>query len=280
MSRRREVQQRLAALNEIDGIMVAMKNLALLETHRLAKFLDTQRRAVASIEAAAADFLEFYPQAAAPLEGMQQRLLVVIGSERGLCGNFNETLLEPLTAARQQDDTLLVAVGRRLEAKLHDDAGISAFVEGPSVGEEVQAALVRLVKMLSKLQLQRPEEVWRISALYHDDESGEPRLRQLLPLAEPTARSAYSHAPLLNMEPRKFLSQLTDQYLFAVLHEVFYASLMAENRKRLEHMDSAIRRMEKDQAKLRLRYNALRQEEIIEEIEIIMLSAEALSETG
>ncbi len=280
MGRRREVQQRLAALNEIDGIMVAMKNLALLETHRLAKFLDTQRRAVASIEAAAADFLDFYPQAVAPSEGLQQRLLVVIGSERGLCGDFNETLLAPLAAARQQGDTLLVAVGRRLEAKLQDDAGISAFVEGPSVGEEVQASLVRLVKVLSKLQLQRPEEVWRISALYHDDERGEPRLRQLLPLAEPAGRSAYSHAPLLNLEPKKFLSQLTDQYLFAVLHEVFYASLMAENRNRLEHMDSAIRRMEKDQAKLRLRYNALRQEEIIEEIEIIMLSAEALSETG
>ncbi|MDO8311527.1 MAG: F0F1 ATP synthase subunit gamma, partial [Sideroxyarcus sp.] len=74
-----------------------------------------------------------------------------------------------------------------------------------------------------------------------------------------------------------FLSQLTDQYLYAALHEVFYASLMAENRKRLEHMDSAIRLLEKDEARLRLRYNALRQEEIIEEIEIIMLSAEVLS---
>jgi F-type H+-transporting ATPase subunit gamma len=52
---------------------------------------------------------------------------------------------------------------------------------------------------------------------------------------------------------------------------------MAENRKRLEHIDSAIRRLEKDEAQLRLSSNALRQEEIIEEIELIMLSAEALS---
>ena len=277
MSKRREVKQRLTALDEIDGIMVAMKNLALLETRRLAAFLDTQRRAVASIEAAAGDFLSFYPQAPAH-NGMQQMLLVVIGSERGLCGDFNETLLEPLAAA-QQEDTLLVAVGRRLENKLQGDARITAFVEGPSVAEEVQAALVRLVKVLSKLQQQRPEEVWRISALYHDDESGEARLRQLLPLAEPTRRSVYSHAPLLNLDPTQFLSQLTDQYLYAALHEVFYASLMAENRKRLEHMDNAIRHMEKEEAKLRLRYNAQRQEEIIEEIEIIMLSAEALSES-
>jgi F-type H+-transporting ATPase subunit gamma len=279
VGKRREVQQRLASLNEIDGIMVAMKNLALLETHRLAGFIDTQRRAVKSIEAAAADFLAFYTQAAAPGDGMQQ-LLLVIGSERGLCGDFNETLLGPLAAARQQADTVLVAVGRKLEAKLHDDAGVTAFVEGPSVGEEVEAALARLAKVLGDLQQQRPGQVWRINALYHDDESAGPRLRQLLPLAQPSGTPDYSHAPLLNLEPAQFLSQLTDQYLYAALHEVFYVSLMAENRMRLEHMDSAIRRLEKDEAALRLRYNALRQEEIIEEIEIIMLSAEALSDAG
>ena len=274
MSKRREVKGRLATLDEIDGIMVAMKNLALLETHRLESFLATQRRAVASIEAAAQDFLGFYPETAAHPGGARQ-LLLVVGSERGLCGDFNETLLAPLAAAMQQD-TLAVVVGRRLEAKLQGDQRIAAFVEGPGVAEEVPAALVRLAGVLGELQQQRPEEAWRIGALYHDDESGAPRLRQLLPLELPETKPAYSHPPLLNLEPAQFLSQLTSQYLYAVLHEVFYASLMAENRKRLEHMDSAIRRLEKDEAKLRLRYNALRQEEIIEEIEIIMLSAEAL----
>ncbi len=279
MGRRREVQQRLAALDEIDGIMIAMKNLALLETHRLAGFLDTQRRAVANIEAAAADFLDFYSQAEVPGEGLRQELLLVIGSERGLCGDFNESLLAPLAAATRRHASLVVAVGRRLEARLHDDAGHRIFVEGPSVGEEVQAALVRLVRVLGDMQQQRPGQVRRISALYHDDQSGEPRLRQLLPLVQPPGRPVHADAPLLNLEAGRFLSLLTDQYLFAVLHEVFYASLMAENRMRLEHMDSAIRRIEKDEDQLRLRYNALRQEEIIEEIEIIMLSAEALSDS-
>ncbi len=275
MSKRREVQNRLSMLGEIDGIMVAMKNLALLEARKLETFLATQRRAVSGIETAAQDFLNFYPQASARTDGMQQ-LLLVIGSERGFCGDFNETLLTPIALAAQQEGTLLVAVGRRLGAKLQDDKRIAAFVEGPSVADEVPPALMRLAKVLGELQ-QRPEAAWRLSALYHDDESGEPRIRQLLPLATPTGKSAHSHAPLLNLEPARFLSQLTSQYFYAALHEIFYASLMAENRKRLEHMENAIRRLEKDEAKLRLRYNALRQEEIIEEIEIIMLSAEALS---
>ncbi|MDP1996347.1 MAG: FoF1 ATP synthase subunit gamma [Gallionella sp.] len=276
MSKRREVKERLATLDEIDGIMVAMKNLAFLEMRRLETFLATQRRAVTSIEAAAQDFLGFYPETAAHPGGTRQ-LLLVVGSERGFCGDFNETLLEPLDGATQQEDALAVAVGRRLETKLQGDKRIAAFVEGPGVAEEVQAALVRLTGVLGELQQQRPEEAWRISALYHDGESGAVRLRQLLPLTASETGQAYSHPPLLNLEPTQFLSQLTDQYLYAALHEVFYASLMAENRKRLEHMENAIRRLEKDEAKLRMRYNALRQEEIIEEIEIIMLSAEALT---
>lgn len=281
MSKRREVRERLTALDEIDGIMVAMKNLALLQTRRLATFLVTQSRAVAGIEAAAEDFLSFHPDAIAHIDDMRQ-LLIIIGSERGFCGDFNEALLGPLNDATNQEGTLIVAVGHRLEGKLQADTRVAAFIEGPSVAEEVQAVLARLAKVLRELQQQRPEEVMQISALYHD-ENGEVRLRQLLPLTRLKTKltglktkSAYPYPPLLNLEPSQFLSQLTEQYLYAALHEVFYASLMAENRKRLEHMDSAIRRLEKDVAGLRLRYNALRQEEIIEEIEIIILSAEPL----
>jgi F-type H+-transporting ATPase subunit gamma len=54
---------------------------------------------------------------------------------------------------------------------------------------------------------------------------------------------------------------------------------MIENQMRLEHMEKAIQRLEKNEAQLRLNYNRIRQEEIIEEIEVILLSAEALSDT-
>lgn len=78
------------------------------------------------------------------------------------------------------------------------------------------------------------------------------------------------------MEPQAFLGELAGQYLFAALHELFYSSLMAENQRRMQHMDHAVRRIEQDSAELLLKRNALRQEEIVEEIEVIMLSVEAL----
>jgi F-type H+-transporting ATPase subunit gamma len=72
------------------------------------------------------------------------------------------------------------------------------------------------------------------------------------------------------------LTGLAEQYLFAALHEMLYSSLMAENQRRMQHMDSAVQRLERTSTELSLKRNILRQEEITEEIEIIMLSVEAL----
>lgn len=278
MTKRREIKEHLVTLDEIEGIMNAMKNLALLEIHKLDVFLATQRRSVASIEGATQDFMSFYSHLQLYTDGLQQ-LWIVIGSERGFCGDFNESLLHFLDAYTLQSDILLLAVGRELEVKFHNDARITAFIEGHSVAEEIQRTLLHLTGVLNQLQ-QRLElaKIGRISAVYYDDATDAIQLRQLLPLTAPKVKSAFSHPPVLNLEPDQFLSQLTDQYLYAVLHEVFYASLMVENRKRLEHMNKAIHHLQQNQAQLSLSYNNLRQEEITEEIEIILLSAKALSE--
>lgn len=280
MSKRREIKGRLATLSEINGIMKTMKNLALLEIRKLETFLVTQRRVVTSIEAAAQDCLYFYPPIQAYPPSLRQ-LLVMVGSERGFCGDYNESLITFLNDQELPGDTLLVAVGRKLETRLYEDPRIAAFIEGPGVAEEVQIALQRLIHVLNELQQSASPEIGRIGVLYYDDKSERIRLRQLLPLSLselPETKLTYSHPPLLNLEPIPFLSQLTDQYLYVLLHEVFYSSLMMENHKRLTHMDHAIHHLEKEVARLRLTANRLRQEEIIDEIEIIMLSAEVLSD--
>lgn len=278
MSRRREVQKRIGTLGDIDGIMVAMKNLALLQIRTLTGFLQAQQRAVAGIEAAAADFLAFHGPDMGDA-GPIRELYVVVGSERGFCGDFNEKLLDTLAGLDAQAPPLaVIAIGRLLETKMGADPRIIAFVEGATVAEEVQPALARLSRHLGALRAERSEHAaLGLSAVYHSDTTGQVRIRRLLPLSGLPPAPPFPYPPQLNLAPPAFHAELGDQYLHAVLHEILYSSLMVENRRRLEHMDSAIRRLEKDQAALRLKFNALRQEEIIEEIEVLLLSAEVLA---
>jgi F-type H+-transporting ATPase subunit gamma len=74
------------------------------------------------------------------------------------------------------------------------------------------------------------------------------------------------------LAPNTFIAQLTENYLFAASCVSFYDSLMAENQQRMQHMEYAVQRIEQDSEKLLLRRNRLRQEEITEEIEVILLS--------
>jgi F-type H+-transporting ATPase subunit gamma len=86
---------------------------------------------------------------------------------------------------------------------------------------------------------------------------------------------AFAYPPLLHSEPRQFLDSLTGHYLFAALHEFLCSSLMAENQQRVRHLEAAVRRITDETARIVRHCNRLRQEEITEEIEIILLSVEA-----
>lgn len=284
MSRRKEFEEHLHALRDISGILRAMKNLALMETHKLARFLATQRRVVENIEAAAEDFFTFYPEAARSL-GKGHPAWVVIGSERGFCGDYNERLLEGVDQHihdRSHPQPLLIIVGQKLGARLKRDLRVAAALHGPTVAEEVPSALINLMETLRDLQTSQKPGVRLEFTIVHQSPASEGGRIHLHEPAKSTghrSRSArFAYPPLLYLDPFHFTKELIDQHLFSLLHEVFYSSLMAENLRRFQHMDQALQRLEKAIADLDLKRNALRQEEITEEIEVIMLSAQALSQ--
>lgn len=274
MSNRAALEQRVARLTDIGGILGAMKNLSLLETRKLARFIEHQRRMRANIEAAAADFLHFFP-APPPLAGHD--LLIVIGSERGFCGSFNERVVDALQQlpAAQRPGALL-AIGRRLSARLSADPRLVAAIDGATVAEDVPGALDRLLDALQTARATLDGGAISIAALaWGVDEP--PRRRQVLPLT-PRTEGERSDAPRLNLAPADFFHQLLDHYLPAALQDVLYESLTAENRLRLQHMDHALDRLGETLARLNVRRNALRQEKIVEEIEVILASSGALGE--
>ncbi len=140
-------------------------------------------------------------------------------------------------------------------------------------------ALGQLMDVLRELQVGRaPGRLLDIHVWHHLPADGGTQVTSRRPLLPARVSSEQvSYPPVLYLEPARFAAGLIDEYLFAVLHEIFYDSLMAENQRRFQQMDQAVNRLQRDLADLRGQRNTLRQEEITEEIEVIMLSAEALS---
>jgi F-type H+-transporting ATPase subunit gamma len=275
MSGQAELAQRYARLKEISGIMTAMKSLSLVETRKLARFIGHQRRMLANIEEAAADFLSFFPVEAA--DAKQPAILLLIGSERGFCGNFNERVLAALDALPgEQPAPALLVTGSRLSAKLANRPGIVARIDGASVTEDVPNVLNRIMDALHSASAALGTGA-ALFGLAHTAE-GEPVLKRLLPFDPPPAPPHFAHPPRLHLAPPAFFAELLDQYLLAALYGLLYESLAAESRQRLAHMEQALDRLDETIDRLALKRNALRQEQIVEEIEVILSSEMAFHE--
>lgn len=272
MSGEAELARRHARLQEISGIMTAMKSLALVETRKLARFIGHQRRMLDNIAAAAADFLAFHP--VATVDGRAPAILLLVGSERGFCGNFNERVVAALAALPEgRAPEAVLVVGSRLAQKLAGRLRVEAVLDGPTVTEEVPAVLDRLMDALQRVSRRLAGDGVRLSALAHERD-GEPTLHRLLPLTPPCA-PRFAHPPQLQLPPTVFFAELLDQYLLAALYGLLYGSLAMENRQRLAHMEHALERLDEAVRQLAARRNALRQERIVEEIEVILSNEQA-----
>jgi len=275
MTLRRESEQRWRSLGEIRNIMNSMKMIAYMETRKLARFLSIQQRMVADIEEMAGDLLAHFA-AVGPPPAPARRAAVLLGTERGFCGDFNDSLVRWLDASGSGlAPGSVIAVGRRLGIRLADEPRVQGAIEGAAASEDVPAVLDTLVQAIAPLQ-QHPGGV-ALTVVYHGHDPRGLRERQLFPpfADRPQPKRRYGHPPLLNVAPQRLFAALLDQYLFAVLHATLYESLMAENEHRVQHLDAAIRHLDDRRAELARLGRVLRQEEIIEEIEVILLSVEA-----
>ena len=279
MTRRQDLQHHRHSLNEIIKILDSMKMLAYMETHKLGTFLDAQHRVFEAISTATNDFLSFYPRTL-PKESKAAPVYLLIGSERGFCGDFNQELVDHIEQSLNMSSKVkptLIIVGRKLYNLMQDDVHVYAQLDGPNVVEEVPAVLDQMVQVLAKLQQQQP--LMSLYSVYHSGERGIITKKLLPPFQQrPQQSPRFQYPPELNLSPTDFLFDVAEQYLFAALHELLYTSLLEENHNRIMHLEGAVKHLEDIADELTQQCNILRREEITEEIEVILLNAGSLDD--
>jgi F-type H+-transporting ATPase subunit gamma len=253
MSKLSDLRSRMRALGDIEGILNT-----------------TQQELLHSVEEVLADFQHFYG-VPAETRGMDSAsLYVLIGSERGFCGGFNEAIQKSFERQSIAHTPRLIIVGRKLALKFLQDNRVVASLDGPSTAEEIPAVISQLANTLTQFSLQD----WKI--VHNECTGAGTRVATSSPfeLSSRPPTTKLQFPPLLNLAPSDLRPQLFDQYLFALFYGIFYQSFMAENHERLRHMDGALNKLREDEEQLRRISNSLRQETITEELEVIMLSVE------
>lgn len=273
MTQRSELQARLRTLDEIRSIIASLKTLALLETRKLSRFSDAQAEALQVLRGALGGFAAAFPVADWQPE-CAGRLLVTVGSERGFCGGYNAALVDAMQRVTvAEPETRLIVVGHKLAGHLPPNMTPAAILEGASVAEDVEACLVRISEAIAGEQSRSAVRL-ACTILYATPDNERPEQRLLFPVqARPGAPQPA--APVLNLPPREVFLALLDQALEMELQGALYRALYTENQRRMAHLEGALEHLDRQRIEFTLRGNALRQEEITEEIEVILLSAEA-----
>jgi F-type H+-transporting ATPase subunit gamma len=220
--------------------------------------------------------------------GPSRAALIVIGSERGLCGRYNETIARFASDRIEGPDTLLAVLGMRAAARLEAEGHrVDALFTLPgSVGglsDLVQSVIVQSDRW------QREGSVGRIRVV-HNRRAGrvlaQPVERQLLPLPTPYLTSLRDAAwpgrglPFFRMPPSELLSWLVQQQIFVGLYRALAEALASEHATRLAAMQGAERNIEERREDLTQAYRVKRQETITRELLDVVSGFEAVSSAG
>lgn len=260
MSQRREIEGRLALYDDLAGIMRAMRSFALAELHRVARRETAQNEVMETLAATLRDLAPVIP---APPECTGD-VWLLFGSVRGFCGSFNEDVMRMWQAAGGQAAPVVV-VGERLAASVVDNG--SRFVApGPLGAVDAAAAVDRLLHALGAARQLMSGEAG-VMVCYRDEAAA--RSERLLPLPVTMANTT-GFLPLLQEPASRVAQQVMEHYLFHTLLARLLHAIRVENRMRLTQMENALRHLERSSEGLLLQRNRLRQEEIVEEIEVMV----------
>ena len=267
MSQRKEVEARLALFDDLSGILGAMRSFALAELRRVNKRDAAQQQVVESLTPALDDLAGTLPArtagGAAPDGHPGYDIWLLFGSVRGFCGSFNEDVMRfGLTAAGGQSP--LILVGERLHGMVEEREGAQC-IGGAEGALDASAAIDRILAAVTGLR--GDGGLFSLSVCIRDEQGA--RSQRLWPLPV-TPRDRGGYPPLTYAPAGEVAAGVAEHYLFHSLLAFLLRSIRVENHMRLIQMETALRHLERGSEELQRQRNRLRQEEIVEEIELMV----------
>ncbi len=218
---------------------------------------------------------------------------VVLGSDQGMCGPFNEQIAAHVAehrrvAGEREEEIFVLAVGARVSASLQREGfRVDEVYPVPASTDGFSAVLQDLLLRIEAWRFER--DVGRFTLFYNRPLSGasyEPADRRILPLdpdwmARLRSRPWDSRTrPMFTMDADRLLSALVRQYLFGSIYLGLAASLASENASRMASMQAAEKNIEERLERLEAAFRQERQRSITEELLDIVAGFEVLRSPG
>lgn len=283
------LRRKISSARQLGDVVRTMKMLAavgIAQHERAVRSLAEYRRTVDLGLTACARRLGAGAWGEEQREGKGPTGAVVLGSDQGLVGRFNEALADEVRGRLAgRAPAALWVVGERLAAHLEEGGLACTSTYGaPASLEGIGRCVGRLLDDLLAHVRERPgAEVWVMHNRPGRQAPFEPHAQALLPLDRGwLARAADGPWPTrlppeALFDPRACLEALVREFLFLVLYQACAESLASENACRLEAMQRAERNINDLLEVLVKAFHRRRQDGIDAELFDVVAGFEALA---
>lgn len=275
MRRPEEIKARLGNIEQVEGVVVAMRALAAGHAQEAKRHLSAIREQEATVARAMVDALALlsappHPEAE-PMDG--KHLRIVVGAAQGFSGSYSERIVAGAVSDAPSTEFLLI--GQRCISEF-ETRGVSSVWSANMAAHaaEVPALASRVVDAV--FALLAGGAISHVSIVYGEPAVTGPTLtiRQLMPFDftrfDGTARPVQ---PLLTLPPSVLVTRLVEEYVFTEICEALMLGFAAENDARITAMSRARSNVRQIREGLRGEFAQARQEQTT--TEIIELSDDA-----
>ena len=212
----------------------------------------------------------------------EKALLIVVTSDRGLCGGFNANICkaaERFLKEKKSDyaEISLLTIGRKGYDFLKNRHRVWKNYANVLSSPNYQIAALIAREVIDGFLTEEYDEVFILYNAFRSVMSQDITLTQLLPIVPPAAEEE-EYAPEYIYEPSKgeLLKEILPKHVEVQVFRALLESVAAEHGARMTAMDSASKNATEMIGKLTLQYNRARQAAITKELMEIISGAESI----
>jgi len=287
MATLRDIKKRIRSVKSTKQITKAMKMVAAarlrkaqIQAEQSRPYAETMAKMLGHLSAAATEKLThpYFEK-----REVKRRTLVLITSDRGLCGSFNSNLIrraEKWLADQDRDKVELVCVGRRgyLFFRRRDFEIIKTYNE---FNAQLDMGMIRdMVNFLTGRFVDgATDEIYLLYTKFYTTARMSVSLEKYLNIERPETEVSHAEAAgayIFEPDPESIFAELLPRYVLIRLQSALANSFASEHATRMMAMTIATTNAEEMIDRLTLQYNKARQAAITKELLEVVSGADAL----
>lgn len=282
-----DMTRRIAAATKVGSVVHIMKVISATQIRRCELAAEASRAYEAVIAQAFGPlFRSGGFSASAPVGPDAMTVIIVLGTDQGLVGTFNDQLVDyALPLLRGYAHRKVFSVGRRLADRLKDHGiGVEKTYGVPRSTGSISSAVLDVLTDIEKIFTEDQEASCVV--MYNRPESRQgyqPTTTRIIPLDEKwvahmgTSSWPTRQIPQVVGPPQVSLTRLLREHLLVALCRAFAESLSSEHTSRFQAMQRAEKNIDEVHADISQRINLFRQTAVDAELFDVISGFSALS---